>query len=196
MLKDRLITIFLVLIIILLVGTIGFFGYKIVVQGYTFNQVIDYIKGIPVQTEETANENDQSGQSANGSSENINNVDSNTNETEEYVLNENRAIDLSALKNYTGTNINYDIAKQLMELVISDYKQNISDIASDGEILAIEFSRIADQEEVENNVNVITSYMAEIESEQNRGTYNISFSIGKNGNEILNISKNAMLEVN
>ena len=44
MIKDRLITIFLVLIIILIVGIIGFFGFKIVVQGYSFNEVIEYIK--------------------------------------------------------------------------------------------------------------------------------------------------------
>lgn len=196
MIKDRLITIFLVLIIILIVGIIGFFGFKIVVQGYSFNEVIEYIKGNQDQNEETSDAADSTSQVNEVSNET--NIASNevTNGTGEYVLNENRAIDLSALKNYEGTNINYDITKELMELVINEYDQDIADIASDGDILAIEFSKITPEDKTEEYVNVIRSYMAEIEAEQNRGTYNVSFSIGKNGNEILTIDKNAMLQVN
>lgn len=208
MIKDKIITIILAIIIIILLAIIGFLGFKIVVQGYSFGEVIDSLKGTSEEESQSSNSNGQvtTGNDVNGEAEentltndinDANTVNNGTsNESGEYVLNENRAVDLTALKNYSGTGISYDITRQLMLLVISDYKQYIADTASDGDIIAIEFSKITDKEETEKYAEVIRSYMAEVESEQNRGTFTISFSIGKNGNEILTIDRNTMLEVN
>ena len=159
MIKDKIITIILAIIIIILLAIIGFLGFKIVVQGYSFGEVIDSLKGTSEEESQSSNSNGQvtTGNDVNGEAEentltNDNN-DANTvnngtsNESGEYVLNENRAVDLTALKNYSGTGISYDITRQLMLLVISDYKQYIADTASDGDIIAIEFSKITDKEE-------------------------------------------------
>lgn len=193
MIKDRIITFLLILIIVILLVIIGFFGFKIVVQGYSFDQVIDYIRNIPQGAEDSSDEQDQVETENNNTSENITNGVIDNEVLTPAVPNEN-SVDLTALKNYTGTEVGYELTRELMLLVISDYQTYITDVASDGDVIAIEFSRNANQDDIETYVSVINSYIAELEAEQTKGSFNISFSVGQNGNEILTIDRNNVLE--
>lgn len=193
MIKDRIITFLLILIIVILLAIIGFFGFKIVVQGYSFDQVIDYIRNIPQGAEDSSDEQDQVETENNNTSENITNGVIDNEVLTPAVPNEN-SVDLTALKNYTGTEVGYELTRELMLLVISDYQTYITDVASDGDVIAIEFSRNANQDDIETYVSVINSYIAELEAEQTKGSFNISFSVGQNGNEILTIDRNNVLE--
>ena len=163
MIKDRIITFLLILIIVILLAIIGFFGFKIVVQGYSFDQVIDYIRNIPQGAEDSSDEQDQVETENNNTSENITNGVIDNEVLTPAVPNEN-SVDLTALKNYTGTEVGYELTRELMLLVISDYQTYITDVASDGDVIAIEFSRNANQDDIETYVSVINSYINQLEA--------------------------------
>lgn len=192
MIKDRIITFFLVLIIILLLAVIGIFGYKVVIQGYSMDQVIEYVKEIPQNIS-----NFFSGEKTEETTNNTEVVENQTNEivneTTGPVISEENAVDLSALKNYTGEQVDYELTKQLMNLVASNYKTYLATTASNGDTITMEFSKSADQANIETFVGVINSYIAELEADEIKGTFDISFSVNENGNEVLIIDRNPVL---
>lgn len=197
MLKERLITVILVLVIVALFGAIGLFGYKIIVEGYSVDQVIEYVKDIPNKLSGVAKDVENGIKNGTDSSEKEDKndvVEQNQVVNNEVVQPAASGIDLSELKNYTGTDVDFATMKQLATIIINSYSAYITNGVMSDDMITIEFAKDVEQTQVENTKRLLNDYVVTRGSEEILGSFNITFSSNMAGNEVLTIDKNATLQ--
>lgn len=197
MLKERLITVILVLVIVALFGAIGLFGYKIIVEGYSVDQVIKYVKDIPNKLSGLAKDVENGTKNGTDSSEKEDKndvVEQNQVVNNEVVQPAASGIDLSELKNYTGTDVDFATMKQLANIIINSYSAYITNGVMSDDMITIEFAKDVEQTQVENTKRLLNDYVVTRGSEEILGSFNITFSSNMAGNEVLTIDKNATLQ--
>lgn len=197
MLKERLITVILVLVIVALFGAIGLFGYKIIVEGYSVDQVIEYVKDIPNKLSGVAKDVENGIKNGTDSSEKEDKndvVEQNQVVNNEVVQPAASGIDLSELKNYTGTDVDFATMKQLATIIINSYSEYITNGVMSDDMITIEFAKDVEQTQVENTKRLLNDYVVTRGSEEILGSFNITFSSNMAGNEVLTIDKNATLQ--
>ena len=120
MLKERLITVILVLVIVALFGLIGLFGYKIIIEGYSIDQVIEFVKDIPNKLSGVAKDVEEEIKNSK-SEEKVEKNTENQVVTNEVVQQPTSGIDLTELKKYVGTDVEFATMKQLVTIIINSY---------------------------------------------------------------------------
>ena len=103
-------------------------------------------------------------------------------------------IDLSELKNYTGTDVDFATMKQLATIIINSYSAYITNGVMSDDMITIEFAKDVEKTQVENTKRLLNDYVVTRGSEEILGSFNITFSSNMAGNEVLTIDKNATLQ--
>lgn len=193
MLKERLITVILVLVIVALFGLIGLFGYKIIIEGYSIDQVIEFVKDIPNKLSGVAKDVEEEIKNSK-SEEKVEKNTENQVVTNEVVQQPTSGIDLTELKKYVGTDVEFATMKQLVTIIINSYSMYATNGIITDDMITIEFAKDVEQLQVENTKRLLNDYITIRSSEEILGSFNITFTTNMNGNEVLTIDKNATLQ--
>lgn len=193
MLKERLITVILVLVIVALFGLIGLFGYKIIIEGYSIDQVIEFVKDIPNKLSGVAKDVEEEIKNSK-SEEKVEKNTENQVVTNEVVQQPTSGIDLTELKKYVGTDVEFATMKQLVTIIINSYSMYATNGIITDDMITIEFAKDVEQLQVENTKRLLNDYITIRTSEEILGSFNITFTTNMNGNEVLTIDKNATLQ--